>query len=135
MLPILLNMIHWVHLEVVRVQEVRLAWPAIQKVKDPLRIQFPGQWTQLSFPLDIGELLDDIDVEIKLGNTQASDVTAKIVDTMSIWLLASHRSAYADDFFNPSKSAIYLGPDVMDVSSDRIIWFIEIMRCDSSALS
>lgn len=51
-----------------------------------------------------------------------------------MWLLSTHRGAYADDVFDPSKSAVFLGPDVMDVSPMRIIWLIEIMRCNESAL-
>jgi hypothetical protein len=99
-----------------------------------MAIQFPEQWPQLSFRLDIGDLLDDIDVVIEFHEPQNDDVIERIVETMAVWLLATHRGAYADDAFDPSKSAVFLGPDVMDVSPNRIIWFIEIMRCNESAL-
>jgi hypothetical protein len=131
---ILLNMIHWIHLEVIPVKSVRLAWAAIRTMKNPMEIQFPGEWSRLSVPLEVGELLDDIDIDIEFDKPEPTDVTARVVDAMSMWLLASHRGAYADDAFNPSKTAIYLGPDVMNVSSNRIIWFIEILRCNASAL-
>ena len=127
-------MIHWIHLEVIPVKNVHLAWPVIRTMKNPMEIQFPREWSRLSFPLEVGELLDDIDVDIEFDKPEPRDVTDRVVDAMSMWLLASHRGAYADDAFNPSKTAIYLGPDVMNVSSDRIIWFIEILRCNTSAL-
>jgi hypothetical protein len=131
---VLLNMIHYVHLEDAPVKIVRLAWPAIGRLKDPMAIQFPEQWPDLSFPLDDEDPTEDIDFVIELTRPQSPEVTEKIIDTMSVWLLASHRGAYADDSFDPSKSAVFLGPDVMDVSADRITWFIEVMRCSGSAL-
>jgi hypothetical protein len=131
---ILLNMIHYIHMEDAPLTMVRIAWPAVSQLKDPMAIQFPERWPHLSFPVDIGNLLDDIDVDIKFNEPQENDVIQRIVETMSVWLLATHRGVYADDAFDPSESAVFLGPDVMDVSPDRIIWFIEIMRCNDSAL-
>jgi len=131
---VLLNMIHYVHLEDAAVKAVTLSWPAIERLQNPMALQFPEQWADLSFQLDDEDPDDDVDVVIEFLRPQAPDVTETIVDTMSVWLLASHRGAYADDSFNPSKTAIYLGPDVMSVSPERIIWFIEIMRCNESAL-
>ena len=84
--------------------------------------------------MDIGDLLDDIDVVIDFVEPQDDKVIERIVEIMSVWLLATHRGAYADDSFDPSKSAVFLGPDVMDVSPNRIVWFIESLRCNESAL-
>lgn len=131
---VLLNMIHYVHLEDAPVKSVRLAWPGIGRLKDPMAIQFPEQWPDLSFALDDEDPTEDVDVVIDLSRPQPPEVTEKIIDAMSVWLLASHRGAYADDSFDPSKSAVFLGPDVMDVSPERIIWFIEVMKCSGSAL-
>ncbi len=52
-LYVLLNMIHYIHLEDIPVKMVRIAWPAISHLKDPLAIQFPDRWSQLSFRLNI----------------------------------------------------------------------------------
>jgi hypothetical protein len=131
---ILLNMIHYIHLEEIPVKFARIVWPAITQLIDPMAIQFPERWSQLSFGLDIGDLLDDIDVVIEFEKSQDDELIEQIVETMSVWLLATHRGAYADDGFDPSKSAVFLGPDVMDVSPNHIIWFIEILRCNESAL-
>jgi hypothetical protein len=131
---ILLNMIHYIHLENIPLKDVRIAWPALKQLKDPMAIEFPEQWPQLSFALDIGEMLDDIDVVIDLEQPQDDSTIEKIIETMSVWLLATHRGAYADDSFDPSKSAVFLGPDVMELSPARIVWFIEIMRCSENAL-
>jgi hypothetical protein len=131
---VLLNMIHYVHLEDVSVRVVRLAWPEAERLSDPMTIQFPAQWPDLSYVLDDEDPTEDVDVTIELRKPEPPEVTEAIVDAMSVWLLASHRGAYADDSFDPSKSAIFLGPDVMDVSPDRIVWFIEVMRCSGSAL-
>jgi hypothetical protein len=131
---ILLKMIHYVHMEDAPIAMVRITWPAVSELKHPAALRFPGRWTQLSFGLEIGDLLDDIDVDIKFSEHQENKVIERIVETMSVWLLATHRGAYADDAFDPSKTAVFLGPDVMDVSPGRIIWFIEIMRCNESAL-
>lgn len=131
---VLLNMIHYVHMEEIPVKMVRIVWPILSQLIDPMAIQFPEQWPQLSFRLDIGDLLDDIDVDIKFEKSHDDELSERIIETMSVWLLATHRGAYSDDAFDPSKSAVFLGSDVMDVSPDRIIWFIEIMRCNESAL-
>jgi hypothetical protein len=131
---VLLNMIHYIHLEDIPLKMVRIAWPAISQLKDPMAIQFPDRWPQLSFRLNIGDLLDDIDVVIDLADPQDSKGIERVVETMSVWLLATHRGAYADEAFDSSKSAVFLGPDVMDLSPERIIWFIEVMRCNESAL-
>lgn len=131
---VLLNMLHWVHLEVKPVSKVRISWLAIGQLADPLAVQFPEQWPRPSFRLNIGGLLGNIDVNIEFDKPQSQESADSVVKAMSIWLLSSHRGAYADNDFDPSKSAIYLGPDVMEVSPDRIIWFIEVMRCNGSAL-
>jgi len=131
---ILLNMIHYVHIVEAPVAMVRIAWPAVGQLRDPMAIKFPEQWSKLSFRLEIGDLLDDFDVNIKFSEPQEDEVVQRIVETMSVWLQATHRGAYADHAFDPSKTAVFLGPDVMDISSDRIIWFIEIMRCNENAL-
>jgi len=131
---VLLNMIHWVHLEMVPVQHVCLRWPASGLPSDPLAIQFPALWPRLSFELEIGDLLDDIDLDINLQEPQKEEITSHIVKTMSMWLLATHRGAYADDSFDPSRSRVYLGPNVMNVGPRRIIWFIDTLRCNESAL-
>jgi hypothetical protein len=131
---ILLNMIHWAHLEMIPVRRARLAWPQGGLPSDPLALQFPELWPRLSFSLNIGDLLGDIDLDIELEQPQTDEVTSRIVNTMSHWLLATHRGAYADDSFDPSKSRVYLGPDVMSVKHQRIIWFIETLRGDESAL-
>jgi len=131
---ILLNMIHFIHIEDAPIAMVHILWSEISQIKDLMSIQFPRQWPQLSFPLEIGELLDVIDIEIRFREPQDIETIENVVDTMSIWLLATHRGAYADNSFDPSKTAVFLGPDVMDVSAERIIWYIDIMRCNESAL-
>jgi hypothetical protein len=131
---ILLNMIHWAHLEMVPVGKARLALPANRAPSNPLEVQFPGLWPQLSFGLEVGELLGDIDLDIELEQPQPDETIKQIVETMSIWLLATHRGAYADDSFDPSLSRVYLGPDVMAVKPQRITWFIDTMRCHEGAL-
>jgi len=82
----------------------------------------------------IGELLDDIDVTVRFRQPQDETTIKRVVDAMSAWLLATHRGAYADDSFDPSKTAVFLGPDVMNLSPERVIWFIEVLRCNESAL-
>ncbi len=131
---ILLNMIHWAHLELVPVGKVHLAWPPGGLPSDPLAIQFPGLWPRLSFGLQIGDLLGDIDLDIELDQPQTKEVNERIVEAMSMWLLATHRGAYADNSFDPAQSRVYLGPDLMNVKPGRIIWFIETLRCHDSAL-
>jgi len=131
---VVLNMIHYIHLEDAPIEIVRLAWSDLERLQDPMAIQFPEQWPDLSYELDDKDPTDDVDVVIELSRPQPPEVIEQIVDTMSVWLLASHRGAYADDSFNPSKSAVFLGPDLMDVSPDRIVWFIEVMRCSGRAL-
>jgi hypothetical protein len=131
---VLLNMIHYVHLEDVPVKMVRVAWPGISGLPRPIALRFPALWPKLSFGLEMGELAGDFDIVVKLTEPQSDEVVKHIVDAMSAWLLATHRGAYADDSFNPSRSAVLLGPDVMEVSADRIIWFIDAMRCNESAL-
>jgi len=131
---ILLNMIHWAHLEMVPVLKARLAWPVNRMPSNPLEVQFPGLWRQLSFSLKIGELLGDIDLDIELEQPHPDETTKQIVERMSMWLLATHRGAYADESFDPSQSRVYLGPDVMDVKPKQIIWFIDTMRCHEGAL-
>lgn len=131
---ILLNMIHWLHLEMVPVRSARLAWPDSRFLSDPLAMQFPELWPRLSYSLNIGDLLGDIDLDIELEQPQTKKVTDLIVHTMSYWLLATHRGAYANDSFDPTESRVYLGPDVMSVQPQCIIWFIDTMRCDESAL-
>ena len=133
-LSVLLNMIHYIHLEDIPLKMVRIAWPAISQLKDPMAIQFPDRWPQLSFHLNIGDLLDDIDVVVGFADPQDDKGVERVVETMSVWLLATHRGAYADEAFDPSKAAVFLGPDVMDLSPERIIWFIEVLRCNESAL-
>lgn len=131
---ILLNMIHWLHLEMVAVRSVRLTWPARKMPSDPLAIQFPELWPQLSYSLKVGDLQGDIDLDIEIEQPQTEEVTERIVNTMAMWLLATHRGAFANDAFDPSESRVYLGPDVMSVTSHRIIWFIDTLRCDESSL-
>jgi hypothetical protein len=131
---ILLNMIHWAHLEMVPVRRARLAWPEKKFPSDPLEIQFPELWQQLSYLLDIGDLLGDIDLDIELEHPQTKEVTERIVNTMAMWLLATHRGAYADESFDPAESRVYLGPDVMSVKPQRITWYIDTMRCNDSAI-
>jgi hypothetical protein len=97
-------------------------------------MQFPELWPQLSYLLNIGDLQGDVDLNIELEQPQTEQVTERIVNIMAMWLLATHRGAYADDSFDPSESRVYLGPDVMSVKPERIIWFIETLRCDERAL-
>lgn len=131
---IVLNMIHYIYLQHVPVATARIAWPAIAQLKDPMAVQFPQRWPGLSFPLEIGELLDDIDFAVEFAEPQSDEISKSVVDAMSVWLLASHRGAYADDAFSPARTAVFLGPDVMEVSSHKVVWFIEIMRCHEDAL-
>jgi|GEM_PF-5393035 len=131
---VLLNMIHWVHVESIGIRELRVRWEPIGQLGNPMEIQFPGRWPRLSFALDIGDLIDDVDLDIEFEAPQAEEVTERVVEVMSRWLLASHRGAYGDESFDPPRSCIYLGPDVMDVSPERITWFIEVLRCSESAL-
>jgi hypothetical protein len=131
---ILLNMIHWIHLKASPIERLAINWPDMQGLADPLAIQFPELWPRLSFELEFGDLLDDIDVNIYFEEPQSEETSEGIVNTMAMWLLATHRGAYADDSFGPAESIVLLGPDVMDVRPERIIWFIEVLRCDESAL-
>jgi len=134
-LSILLNMIHYIHLEDAAVESVLIAWQGYRREMGISAIKFPKLWPQLSFQLEFGNMLGDgdIDVTVTFKEPQNENVLEQVVDAMSAWLLASHRGAYADESFNPSKTAIFLGPDVMTVSPDRIIWYIEVMRCNESA--
>jgi hypothetical protein len=131
---IVLNMIHYIYLQHVPVATARIAWSEIAQLEDPLAIQFPQRWRRLSFPLEFGELLDDIEFAVEFAEPQSDEISESVVDAMSVWLLATHRGAYADDAFNPAKTAVFLGPDVMEVSSHGVVWFIEIMRCHEDAL-
>jgi len=101
---------------------------------EPLAVRFPEAWPNLSFVLEIGDLQSDIDLDIELAVPQPNEKTEAIVHTMAMSLLATHRGAYADDIFDPSNSIVYLGPDVMDVSPNHIVWFIEVLRCNELAL-
>ncbi len=131
---VLLNMVHYVHLEDASITRARIAWSGIRRLPDPMAIRFPPRWPALSFELVIGELLDDIDVTVRFRQPQDETTIKRVVDAMSAWLLATHRGAYADDSFDPSKTAVFLGPDVMNLSPERVIWFIEVLRCNESAL-
>lgn len=131
---IVLNIIHYIYLQQVPVATARIAWPAIARLKNPMAVQFPQRWPGLSFQLEIGELLDDIDFAVEFAEPLNDEKSKSVVDAMSVWLLATHRGAYADDAFNPAKTAVFLGPDVMEVSPHRVIWFIEVMRCHEDAL-
>lgn len=131
---VLLNMIHYLHLEDAPVKRARIAWSGIRRLPNPMAIRFPSRWPALSFDLAIGDLLDDIDVIVRFRQPQDQATIQRVVDAMSVWLLATHRGAYADDSFDPSKTAVFLGPDVMNLSAERIIWFIEVFRCNESAL-
>ena len=101
---------------------------------EPLAVRFPEAWPNQSFVLEIGDLQSDIDLDIELAVPQPNEKTEAIVHTMAMSLLATHRGAYADDIFDPSNSIVYLGPDVMDVSPNHIVWFIEVLRCNELAL-
>jgi len=131
---ILLNMIHYVHLEDAPVAGVRIEWQEIHSIKDPFALTFPGLWPHFSFQLKFGDMLDDIDLAVRFLMPQDRDVLDLVVNTMAAWLLTTHRGGYADESFSPSKTAVFLGPDVMNVSSKEIIWYIENMRCNESAL-
>jgi hypothetical protein len=131
---VLLNMIHYVHLEDTPVKAARIYSPRLRNISDLMAVRFPQRWPRLAFELEIGDLLDDVDVAVRFRHPQDELTIKRVVDTMAVWLLASHRGAYADDSFNPSKTAVLLGPDVMDLSSERIIWFIDVLRCNESAL-
>jgi hypothetical protein len=131
---ILANMLHYVHLEDVPLRLARVRWPGAAEFDGPSVVEFPEQWRNPSFGLEIGDLLDDIELDIEFVTPQDEATLAKVVDAMSAWLLATHRGAYADDAFDPAKTAVFLGPDVMSVAPERIVWYIEIMRCNESAL-
>jgi hypothetical protein len=134
-ISILLNMIHYVHLEEAPIAGVRIGWQKLRTIQDPLALSFPSLWPRLSFKLEFGEMLDDIDFLVRFVESQEKEVLDSVVDTMAAWLLATHRGAYADESFNPSKTAVFLGPDVMNVSPRQIIWYIEVMRCNEDALN
>jgi hypothetical protein len=127
-------MIHYVHLEDAAVAAARVRSPEVGLQPDPATVAFPGAWPALSFRLDMEDPVDDVDVVIEFEEPQPAATTERVVDALSAWLLASHRGAYADDSFDPSKTAIFLGPDTMSISPERVIWFIEVMRCNEAAL-
>jgi hypothetical protein len=133
-LQILANMVHYVHLEDVPLQLARFGWSNEQVPSIQSDARFPEAWRRPSFHLEIGDLLDDIDLVVELQEPQSEETLARIIDAMSMWLLATHRGAYADESFGPSDTAVFLGPDVMQVSPNRIVWFIEILRCNEGAL-
>jgi hypothetical protein len=128
-------MIHYIHLEDSPLSSVHIAWPNLGHIPDPQVLRFPGQWPKLSYRLQIESLVNDFDVVVGLSARQQEVVLKKVIDVMSGWLLACHRGAYADETFDPSSSAVFLGPDVMDVTPDRIVWFIDAMRCNEAALN
>jgi hypothetical protein len=132
---ILLNMIHYLHLEAAPIARVRIAWQNLRDIENPSALEFPGLWPRLSFQLEFGEMLDDIDFAIRFLKPENKDVLDIVVNTMAAWLLATHRGAYADDAFNPSDTAVFLGPDVMSISPNRIVWYIEVMRCNEDAFN
>ncbi|MER8528443.1 MULTISPECIES: hypothetical protein [unclassified Mesorhizobium] len=131
---ILANMLHWLHEKKIPLQRVSVLWPANERVVSTDEPQFPGPWPRYSYDVEIGDLIDDIDLEIELTAPQPKAVTDRVVDALSAWLLATHRGGFANEMFKPEESVIFLGPDVMNVEADYIAWFIEIMRTDESAL-
>jgi hypothetical protein len=128
------NMVHYIHLEDVPLRLARILCSDEVPPGRPNVVHFPELWRRPSFRLDFGDLLDDLDVVVRLQVPQTPDRLARIVDAMSAWLLATHRGAYADDSFDPSETAVFLGPDVMDVRPDCIVWYIDIMRCNENAV-
>lgn len=131
---VLVNMLHWLHGKIIPLQGASISWPSNERVVRTDEPQFPGPWPRYSYELEIGDLTDDIDVEIELAAPQPKAVTDRVVDALSAWLLATHRGGFANEMFKPEESVVFLGPDVMNVEADYVAWFIEIMRADESAL-
>jgi hypothetical protein len=132
---ILVNMFHWLHRKIVPITGLSVSWPARSRIIDPYEPDFPEQWPNLSYEFQSDdEMAGDIDVEIYLARAESPETTRAIVDAMSKWLLATHRGAFANDMFAPQESAVYLGPDVMLVEPDYVVWFIDLMRTDDAAL-
>ncbi|WP_320231426.1 hypothetical protein [Mesorhizobium montanum] len=131
---VLANMLHWLHEKIIPLQRATILWPAHERVVRTDEPQFPDPWPRYSFELEIGELIDDIDLEIELTAPQPKAVTDQVVDALSAWLLATHRGGFANEMFKPEESIVFLGPDVMNVEADYVAWFIKIMRADESAL-
>ena len=132
-LCILLNMVHWLHLEIIPVKAVIVCWPPNNALTEPVELRYPGRWPNISYDINIGELISEIDLEIEFVNSQQQQTLDEIILVMSKWLLATHRGAYTDEDFGPSKSYILFSPDVMDVKPERIVWFFDVFTCHDGA--
>lgn len=131
---VLLNMLHWVHLEIAPLARATIAWPENRRPSDTQRPCFPGACESLSFDCDFDDEGRAIDVTVDFAAPQPEPVVRQVVDAMSRWLLATHRGAYANAAFDPSNSLVAMGPDVMSLSADRVIWYLDQIRCDDAAL-
>ncbi|AZO71122.1 hypothetical protein [Mesorhizobium sp. M1D.F.Ca.ET.043.01.1.1] len=131
---VLANMLHWLHEKIIPLQRATILWPANERVVRTDEPQFPDPWPHYSFELEIGDLIDDIDLEIELMAPQPKAITDRVVDTLSDWLLATHRGGFANEMFKPAESIVFLGPDLMNIEADYVAWFIEAIRADESAL-
>ncbi len=100
---VLVNMMHWLHSKISPIESLKIFWPAGQQIVSVYEPEFPGRWPRYSFELEIGDLNEDIDVEIELENSQPETVLKRVVDAMASWLLVTHRGGFANDVFAPAE--------------------------------
>lgn len=134
-LTVLINLCHWGHLNVSKVEQLVLCWERCPTEANAKRIAFPKAWPRLSFTLKEYELVGQtIGIDIEFADPQPAGKREQINDSIGHWFKTANWGGYADDRFPLPASTVIVAPEPMTTDPLGITWYIEAFHCSDKVL-
>lgn len=122
---IVVNLVHYLHENVLAVAELYLDWEMTGRMADPSQVRFPSICASVPFDVSIAEDAAVFDIVLDFAGPQPPGRVEAAGDLVRAWFVAINLGAYGDESSPAPINRALFAPEPITVCDDALVWYLD----------